>query len=435
MVGFRGTVEQHHHKNTVQLPLKDSDGSAAATIPLDKLVDSIEGLQDKSRFWLAPTLCHGALQTMYIYGAAADQVKFPVYYGRRVVELPQGGVVSADYVIPQPESSESFKKLVGENFPEGWPKLHPRTRYLSPSEVDALKSETETRPLVIINHGLGGGSHEPVIRMLTSELHDAGIDAVVLNSRGCSRTKLTTPELFSGLATEDLRYFTKLIQKEYPKRPLFGVGFSFGATILSNYLGEEAGDSPYVAAAVLSNPWDMVDSAYHIQHQLVGKYLFSDSIAFALSRMVKSNRETLSQSPLFTEEKIHKKYHSTVEFDNAITAPEYGFQTAYQYYRAASSVNRLLKIRTPLLAINSSDDPVVGVYSIPNFEAEANPYVVLIKTDLGGHLAFVQHDGKSWAVERIVDYFKAFDKTVDLTKKVESSYKPMVSKYVDKVHF
>lgn len=426
MVGFRGSVENHHREETVQLPLKAS--GPASSIPLDKLVAGIDGLQNRARFWLAPTLCHGALQTMYIYGTKGPDT---VQYGRRVVELPGGGVVSADYVVDQ--EREEFNKLVGENFPAGWPKLHPGTRYLSPEEVESLESD-DSKPIAIINHGLGGGSHEPVIRMLTSGLKEAGIEAVVLNSRGCSRTKLSTPELFSALATDDLRYFTRLVQKEYPNRPLFAIGFSFGATILTNYLGEEGLNSPYNAAAVLSNPWDLVDSAFHINNQLVGRYLFSESIASALSRLVKSNRETLLQSPFFTKEKIYKKYHSTVQFDHEITSQYYGFTTAYEYYRVASSVNRLLQIQTPLLAINSTDDPVVGVQSIPVLEAEANPYVVLVKTDLGGHLAYVQHDGKSWAVNRIVDYFKAFAETVDLSRQVESDYKVNKSKYFDKVH-
>lgn len=433
MAGFRGTVEQHHTEQMVQLPLIKSKGPAA-TIPLNTLVDSIDGMKNGSKFWLAPSLCHGAMQTMYIYGAAADHHKFAVYYGRRLVTIPSGAVVSADYVLPKPESKEAFAKLVDENFPEGWPKLHPRTRYLSPVEVEGLKGDTE-RPLAIINHGLGGGSHEPVIRMLTSALQSAGIDAVVLNTRGCSRTKLTTPELFCGLATGDIRTFTKMIKEEYPNRPLYAIGFSFGATLLANYLGEEGGDSPYSAAALLSNPWDMVDSAYHIQHEFVGRYLFSGAIAQALQRMLKSNRDALSVDPFFTKEKIFATYNTTVDFDSAFTAPMYGFATAFQYYRAASSVNRLLKIRTPTLAINSTDDPVVGVHSIPTYEAETNPYIMLIKTDLGGHLAYVQSDGRSWAVDRIVDYFKAFTEQVDLTKKVESDYKPMVSKYYDQIHF
>jgi predicted alpha/beta-fold hydrolase len=430
MVGFRATVEQHRNENTVQLPLKDGN-DCAATIPLNKLVDSA-GLKDKTGFWLAPSLFHGALQTMYIYGSAQDQ--FRPYYGRRVVELEDGASISADYLI-HPDDIKDFNSRLNENFPEGWPKLHPRTRYLSPDEVKGLQSEDIITPLVIINHGLGGGSHEPIIRMLTSELSQAGLDSVVLNSRGCSRTKLTTPELFSGLATDDLRYFTKLIQSEYPNRPLFAIGFSFGATILSNYLGEEGENSPYVAAAVLSNPWDMVDSSYHLGYEFIGKHLFSSSISFALARMVKSNRQVLLEHPFFTEEKVHAKYKTPVDFDNAITAPVYGFATAYQYYRAASSVNRLLSIKTPLLAINSSDDPVVGVHSIPVYEAQVNPYVVLIKTDLGGHLAYVQRDGKSWAVNRIVDYFKQFQEMVDLEKRVESDYEPLVSKYYEKVHF
>ncbi|ONH66484.1 Medium-chain fatty acid ethyl ester synthase/esterase 2 [Cyberlindnera fabianii] len=442
MVGFRGTVTQHHAETTVSLPLKgSSNGDSDSTVSLHELVTSIDGLKTGSRFYLAPSLCHGALQTMYIYGGDFSKT-FQVYYGRRLIHLEDGGCVSADYVISPPADKDElnkFNELATQNFPgEDWPKLHPRTRYLSESEVAALKepSSKSTKPLAVLNHGLAGGSHESYVRMIAEGLYNAGFDVVVLNCRGCARTKLTTPELFTGLHTDDLRDFVKLLQHEYPSRPLYAVGLSFGSTILANYLGEEEENSPFVASACLSNPWDMVDSAYHISNGLIGKNLFAESIAGTLARLVKSNRKVLMTNPQFKQNLLEKrKFHSTAEFDALFTAPFHGFQTAYQYYRAASSVNRLLKVQSPLLIINSTDDPVVGVHSIPDKEAEANPYVVLIKTDLGGHLAYVQSDGKNWAINRIVDFFAKVHDTVDESKKVVSDYKPSKSVYDYKLHY
>lgn len=434
MVGFIGNVESFHSKESVKLHLKNGGEDGTSLIPFSELVNSVTELKNGSTFYVKPWLFTGDLQTMYF--AAADFSKtFQVYYGRRLITLPDGGTVTADFSIPAPDSEKEFNELAEKHLPEDWPKQHPRTRFLTPEEIISQGSDDE-KPLVVICHGLGGGSHEPVIRSLVEKLNKVdGFEAVVLNSRGCSRSKLSTPELFNGLATDDLRNFVKLLKEIYPNRPLYAVGFSFGATILANYLGEEAENTVFTAAALLSNPWDMVDSSYRFPSRFLSRFLFQQAATQFLVRLIKSNRKAMSENPLVTEETINHKYTSIADFDNRLTAPLYGFPTAFAYYRAASSVNRIMKIHTPLLAINSHDDPMVGVNSIPIHEAQINPYIVQLRTDIGGHLAYVQSDGDSWATKRIAEYFKLFHDMVDATKKPETEYQVPVSKYDYKLHY
>ncbi len=42
---------------------------------------------------------------------------------------------------------------------------------------------------------------------------------------------------------------------ENPDRHIYLMGFSFGATIVSNYLGEEGDKCPIKTAVTISNPW------------------------------------------------------------------------------------------------------------------------------------------------------------------------------------
>lgn len=56
---------------------------------------------------------------------------------------------------------------------------------------------------------------------------------VVFNARGCANTELTTPQLFNGAYTDDLRHVLKHIQKVLPEgTPLMGIGYSLGSNIL-----------------------------------------------------------------------------------------------------------------------------------------------------------------------------------------------------------
>ena len=50
------------------------------------------------------------------------------------------------------------------------------------------------------------------------------------------------------------------MRARFPSAPLFAIGWSLGANILVNYLGEEgaAGRAPLDAAASMCNPFDLV---------------------------------------------------------------------------------------------------------------------------------------------------------------------------------
>lgn len=59
------------------------------------------------------------------------------------------------------------------------------------------------------------------------------IQTVVLNARGCSNTKITTPRLFSAGDTEDLEHALAHIRKRMGNQiKIIGVGYSLGANLL-----------------------------------------------------------------------------------------------------------------------------------------------------------------------------------------------------------
>jgi predicted alpha/beta-fold hydrolase len=54
---------------------------------------------------------------------------------------------------------------------------------------------------------------------------------------------LTTPQLYSGGHTDDLRQALFYIAQTFPEAPLLGLGFSLGANVLVKYLAEEGEES------------------------------------------------------------------------------------------------------------------------------------------------------------------------------------------------
>lgn len=110
-----------------------------------------------------------------------------------------------------------------------------RTKHMAAAEASGLGSD-DTKPMLVALHGLSGGSHEIYLRAVLAPLitKESGFAGCVVNARGCAMSKITTQQLFNARFTEDIREATKYLKKIYPNRPLYVVGFSLGANILTN---------------------------------------------------------------------------------------------------------------------------------------------------------------------------------------------------------
>jgi hypothetical protein len=96
------------------------------------------------------------------------------------------------------------------------------------------------------------------------------------------------------------------------------------------------------------------------------------------------------------------------EFDDAITAPCFGYRDAQEYYEAAGAKRVLADIRVPLLLITAQDDPFVPYGSFIRAGAQSNSCVKFVAPTHGGHCGFISRwEGKErfWAEQRIVEFF------------------------------
>jgi hypothetical protein len=116
-----------------------------------------------------------------------------------------------------------------------------RTAWFTEAEWAALPSD-DARPMLVVLHGLSGGSHEVYLRHAIEPLIRSGRwEIIVVNSRGCAWSRITSGVLYNARATWDVRQVVRWLKKTFPNRPLFGLGFSLGANILTNVSGGEKG--------------------------------------------------------------------------------------------------------------------------------------------------------------------------------------------------
>ncbi|ODQ68058.1 AB-hydrolase YheT [Nadsonia fulvescens var. elongata DSM 6958] len=400
---------------TALLPLKAGDGK---TISLASLIEEkVDSIKDGSYTIVAPTLGNGHLQTIYTSSPALENFD-KIYYGRRIITWEEDGAsVTCDFVVPPPANDEQWEKQFAYAPVSDLPPHPVRTRYLTPEELEGLHSD-DNKPMVIALHGLSGGSHENYVRATLAALNspEYGFECVVLNSRGCARSVITTPVLFNGAWTLDVRRFIKDLRKRYPNRPFYMVGYSLGASILANYLGQEGADTDITGACILANPWDLSQASYELNSTYMGQKVYSPIMASNLKKLVKNHLKVLEQRPDFDSSKLGQ-CKTILDFDTNFTATLFGFDTAMDYYRHGSSVNRLMNNHTPSLILHALDDPIAPKTSLPYTEVQKNPYTYMVTSSLGGHLGWFEKGGQRWFTKPIADFFKAMNDNVDHTKK------------------
>ena len=82
---------------------------------------------------------------------------------------------------------------------------------------------------------------------------------------------------------------------------------------------------------------------------------------------------------------------SIYEFDDQITAQQWGFSGADDYYRCSSSCYFLSKIRHPCKVIFAEDDPFIGKEAI---QLAQNMPLEVFTTKYGGHMGFLGKTAK-----------------------------------------
>jgi len=382
---------------------------------------------------LHPLLVNGHLQTAY----TSVKDKGPqIHYKRRVFASDSEsfkGHYTVDYVVaPPPKAGTTAEDggLDDQGLREdpagvGHYRLPPRTTYFTDEEFANIGSD-DTKPLLITLHGLSGGSYEnylryvlePIVRASPEGAKAGGLsggdwEALVVNSRGCAGSKITTSLLYNARATWDMRQTVKWVRKTWPNRPLFAVGYSLGANILTNYLGEEGDKCVISAACVVANPWNLEVTSRALLRTYLGRQ-YSQVMGQHMLALYNRHVDQIQKNELLSPERIRalKYLH---EFDREVQCASWGYPTEGAYYRDASSVDSLLSIRVPTLCLSAKDDPIANDEAVPYNEIRQNPYVVMCTTSAGGHLGWFEWNGR-WHWKPITGFFNAMAREVDFVQ-------------------
>ena len=271
---------------------------------------------------------------------------------REMLELPDGDVTAVDWLTERPSASESS-------------------------------------PLLIVLHGLESSAKSTYARQLLHAAAGRGWRAAVLHFRDCGEYRNRLPRRYHAGETSDLRYFLHKLRTDGHEGPLLAAGYSLGGNVLLKYLGESAADTPLLAAAAVSVPLNLHESAKALSAGVSKFYQH-----YLLRRMKRSvTRKFNPHTAAFDWEKAMRAA-TFAEFDDAVTAPLHGFAGKDDYYDRCSSVRFLKTIERPTLVINALDDPFMTPDIIPD-ESQVSDFVTLEVSERGGHVGFID-GGTPW---------------------------------------
>ncbi len=95
------------------------------------------------------------------------------------------------------------------------------------------------------------------------------------------------------------------------------------------------------------------------------------------------------------------------EFDDAITAPQFGYKDAEDYYEHAGAKCVVGQVSVPVLMITAKDDPFVPYEAFLKTDVAKNTLVKCAAPEHGGHCGFIsrwQGAERFWAEERVVEF-------------------------------
>jgi predicted alpha/beta-fold hydrolase len=259
-------------------------------------------------------------------------------------------------------------------------------------------------PTLVMWHGLEGSSGSAYMLTTAAKVFQRGFNVVRMNIRNCGQTEHLTPTLYHGGLTDDLRVVIEELIKDGLSRIVIA-GFSLGGNMVLKLAGEY-GDAPppeIKAVGAVSPSIDLSAGRYLLN--LRRNFLYQKDFLFSLKRRIRLKQKLYPGSFDISE---LNRVRTIEQFDDRFVAPAFGFTGVDDYYARASSRPYIGRIRIPTLIIHAKDDPFVPFTPLTDPTISANPFVMVLMTEKGGHVAFVSSnpgdEDRFWAENRLAEF-------------------------------
>lgn len=268
--------------------------------------------------------------------------------------------------------------------------------------------ERARHPLLIALHGLEGSSAAHYMQGLAAKGFARGFNVILLNQRNCGGTESLCAGLYHSGLTHDAAHVIGEVTAGDGIAQIVVAGYSLGGNLALKLAGDYGTGAPPQLRAVcaispvleLGRCVDALERPSNIVYQL----------NFVRGLRARMRRKHLTHPGRFALDRL-KGVWTVRQFDEAYTAPAFGFADATDYYHRASAMRVVDRIAIPALIVTAKDDPFVPVEPFEDPRLTANPNITLKVTAHGGHCAYVaspssESDGY-WAEDQVIAFAEA----------------------------
>ncbi len=308
--------------------------------------------------------------------------------------------------------------LAAAFWPRRFPRLGPATERLFEVEPGTRllakchwQSEPRRHPTIALVHGLEGSSESLYMLGIAEKAFAAGFNAVRLNQRNCGGSERLTPTLYNSGLSGDYRAVLRELVESDALPEVFFAGYSMGGNLVLKMAGELGAEAPAQLRAVCAvNPGlDLAACADAVARPQ--NFLYEWNFLRGLKRRLRYKARLFPGR--YSLDGLGR-VRTLREFDDAITAPAFGYADADEYYDRASALRVVAAIRVPTLIVAAQDDPFVPFASFRDPALSANPHITLLAPPEGGHCAFISRaegDERFWAEARVMEFCRQHRET------------------------
>jgi uncharacterized protein len=262
-------------------------------------------------------------------------------------------------------------------------------------------------PVIAIVHGLEGSCDSNYVLGIAEKVYQRGFHVVRLNQRNCGGSEKFTPTLYNSGMSEDYRAVFEELAEGDGFSQIFFAGYSMGGNLVTKMAGEYGNAAPRALRGVctICPALDLAACADALDKR--ENYFYQRHFVSGL--MARYARKAALFPKIYSRNGFGK-IRSVRGFDDAITAPCFGYRDAQEYYDAAGARKVVAQVRVPMLMITAQDDPFVPYESFLAALVTENPVIRFVAPERGGHCAFISKHGgaeRFWAEARVVDFCEA----------------------------
>src|SRR5580700_140762 len=258
-------------------------------------------------------------------------------------------------------------------------------------------------PVIVIVHGLEGSADSYYVKGIAEKAFHSGFHVVRLNQRNCGGTEKLTPTLYNSGMSGDYRAVLEELAGVDGFERIFFSGYSMGGNLVTKMAGEYGEEFPSALRGVCAVCPAIDLSACADALDRRDNYLYTRH--FVKGLMARYARKAQMFPGRYRTDGL-PPIRTVREFDDAITAPSFGFRDAEEYYESAGAKRVTANVRVPMLLITAEDDPFVPYVSFLAAQVEKNPAIQCVPTRHCGHCAYISARSgaeRFWAEERVVD--------------------------------